>query len=155
MFHLQKIKQLIVKVFQEIVGHAQISQVGWIQVPVHCETFLFSWVDPSSFSYNLVMCSEVYLGIRKAYTGGAISSDLYRLSCLDICFQTLGTPLFNRNPNYGCPKRIYQHNGQAHKHFSRRFHGVPFLADVQTWRSKQKFVFIATNLWNKCFSAIK
>ena len=60
-------------------------------------------------------------------------------------FQTLGLPIFNTNPNNGCPKRIYQHSGQAHKHFSHRFHGVSFLADVQTWRSKQKFVFIATN----------
>ena len=60
-------------------------------------------------------------------------------------FQTLGTPLFKTNSNNGCPKRIYQHSGQAHKHFSHRFHGVLFLADVQTWHSKQKFVFIATN----------
>ena len=60
-------------------------------------------------------------------------------------FQTLGLPIFNTNPNNGCPKRIYQHSGQAHKHFSHRFHGVLFLADVQTWHSKQKFVFIATN----------
>ena len=60
-------------------------------------------------------------------------------------FQTLGLPFFSTNPNNGCPKRIYQHSGQAHKHFSHRFHGVSFLADVQTWRSKQKFVFIATN----------
>ena len=54
-------------------------------------------------------------------------------------------PLFNTNPKNGCPKRIYQHSGQAHKHFSYHFHGVSFLADVQTWRSKQKFDFIATN----------
>ena len=47
-------------------------------------------------------------------------------------FQTLGLPIFNTNPNNGCPKRIYQHSGQAHKHFSHRFHGVSFLADVQT-----------------------
>ena len=47
-------------------------------------------------------------------------------------FQTLGTPIFNTNPNIGCPNRIYQHSGQAHKHFSNRFHGVSFLADVQT-----------------------
>ena len=56
-------------------------------------------------------------------------------------FQTLGLPIFNTNPNNGCPKRIDQHSGQAHKHFSHRFHGVSFWADVQTWRSKQKFVF--------------
>ena len=47
-------------------------------------------------------------------------------------FQTLITLLFNKNPNHGCPKRIYQHSGQAHKHFSHRFHGVSFLGDVQT-----------------------
>ena len=60
-------------------------------------------------------------------------------------FQMLGTPIFNTNPNNGCPNRIYQHSGQAHKHFSHRFHGVSFLADVQTWRSIPKFDFIATN----------
>jgi len=41
-------------------------------------------------------------------------------------FQTLGLPIFNTNPNNGCPKRIDQHSGQAHKHFSHRFHGVSF-----------------------------
>ena len=41
---------------------------------------------------------------------------------------------------------IYQHSGQAHKHFSHRFHGRSFLADVQTWELKLKFVFSATNL---------
>ena len=47
-------------------------------------------------------------------------------------FQALGTPLFNTNLNNGCPNMIYQHSGQAHKHFSRRFHCRSFLADVQT-----------------------
>ena len=45
-------------------------------------------------------------------------------------FLTLGTPVFSTYPNNGCPKRIYQHSGQAQKHFSHRFHGVSFLADV-------------------------
>ena len=61
-------------------------------------------------------------------------------------FQALGTPLFNTNLNNGCPNMIYQHSGQAHKHFSHRFHGRSFLADVQTWELKLKFVFSATNL---------
>ena len=47
-------------------------------------------------------------------------------------FQALGTPLFYTNLNNGCPNMIYQHSGQAHKHFSHRFHGRSFLADVQT-----------------------
>ena len=56
-------------------------------------------------------------------------------------FQSLGTPFFNTNLNNGCPNMIYQHSGQAHKHFSRRFHCRSFLADVQTWESELKFVF--------------
>ena len=56
-------------------------------------------------------------------------------------FKALGTLLFNTNLNNGCPNMIYQHSGQAHKHFSHRFHGRSFLADVQTWELKLKFVF--------------
>ena len=84
---------------------------------------------------------------RNHYRGHSLRSIPFVMSghLIFNFFQTLGLPLFNTNPNNGCPKRIYQHSGQAHKHFSHRFHGVSFLADVQTWRSKQKFVFIATN----------
>ena len=47
-------------------------------------------------------------------------------------FKAFGTPLLNTNLNNGCPNMIYQHSGQAHKHFSHRFHSKSFLADVQT-----------------------
>ena len=55
-------------------------------------------------------------------------------------------PLLKPNLNNGCPNMIDQYSGQAHKPFPRRFHSRSFLADVQTWELKLKFVFSATNL---------
>ena len=73
-------------------------------------------------------------GLRDNTRGNSLRSIPFVMSghLIFNFFQTLGLPIFNTNPNNGCPKRIYQHSGQAHKHFSHRFHGVSFLADVQT-----------------------
>ena len=55
--------------FQESVGQAQNSQVGWIQVAVNCKAFTPQQGWSIFIFHNLVMFCEVYLGISKAYTG--------------------------------------------------------------------------------------
>ena len=111
---------------------------GWSKGTVNCNFFLS---DPK------ISKSVITHWFLESSWGHSLRSIPFVMSghLIFNFFQTLGLPIFNTNPNNGCPKRIYQHSGQAHKHFSHRFHGVSFLADVQTWRSKQKFVFIATN----------
>ena len=85
--------------------------------------------------YGWLQVAMVVTGGYRGYRGGhSLRSIPFVMSghLIFNFFQTLGLPIFNTNPNNGCPKRIYQHSGQAHKHFSHRFHGVSFLADVQT-----------------------
>ena len=110
----------------------------------HIFNCMYSDISKNSRSRNISHMLDRMLGHKRGHSLRSIPFVMSGHLILNF-FQTLGLPIFNTNPNNGCPKRIYQHSGQAHKHFSHRFHGVSFLADVQTWRSKQKFVFIATN----------
>ena len=108
---------------------------GWPQndsppLMEYLDTIMGTRVTKICKSWKEVL-QEVGVSLTGNVVGETYVKQLLRVSQTQF-FQAFGTPLFNTNLNNGCPNMIYQHSGQAHKHFSHRFHGRSFLADVQT-----------------------